>query len=735
MSFSQLCRPKSRVLSPERKKEIATQLNNCGFQLPPTPGAKVDVPGVGINLTKRECYELAITMDPTLAEAYYNLGTILHAGECATLGALMLDEGECFRRAVELDETMAPAWFNLGVSLKASNNANTKSIFDLPASLQGENHQQYFFTKTNPETGIEYPIVLINGEEFEKRDCYVKALDIDPDLPYAWFNLGIALGAADCVCVREDSYSDLECFVRALNLDDTIGTAWAMTGRRLLNIESSDEAFSSHQRSSMMAANTTANADGNIQQENENDESQQQQKKPTIDVKGTLYTAHQCFVKSLCLDPKNSSVWFLAGVSLQDDSSFFEVLGKMYDKQTAFEMSLDLFQYRSVVWYELGATLQRKKSSATSSSPTNRVYYGFVKGQKVTPISCFKMSLELDEFQAPAWFNIGVLLGEKETIVIDEEELTEQNCFEKCLSIDSSISLGWFNLGACLNQAATMSNNNKNKTEGFVANQAASSQQLAAAEPEPQTQQQESRLNNAPNREGSPKATVAEEQFSKAGCFVQSIAHNPRHRASWFHLGKCLDDKAVATTAEKVTAQKSSASTNASFENNEITPQFLFTRSSSAVVGNIADPRTSSSNSNGNSNYEDDEEQQQIGEVADEDLEREFAVAEAIELLKSRSSSNYNSTNDPVAAESSSWAAGNKSSSSNSNNLMFVQLSSGSVVDAKACYEKCIELDGSDINAWKRLARSMNKGEHVLIKGKEVSRDDCMKKIVSLSGK
>ena len=102
MSFSQLCRPKSRILSPERKKEIATQLNNEGFNC--KNGDRVSIPGVGLNLTKRECYELAVSMDPTLAEAFYNLGNAYYVTDDAcTHGPGSLSEGCVAGETIECD--------------------------------------------------------------------------------------------------------------------------------------------------------------------------------------------------------------------------------------------------------------------------------------------------------------------------------------------------------------------------------------------------------------------------------------------------------------------------------------------------------------------------------------------------------------------------------------------------------------------------------------------------------
>jgi len=76
----------------------------------------------------------------------------------------------------------------------------------------------------------------------------------------------------------------------------------------------------------------------------------------------------------------------------------------------------------------------------------------------------------------------------------------------------------------------------------------------------------------------------------------------------------------------------------------------------------------------------------------------------------------------------------------------FVQLINGDCVDSKTCYEKCLELDQKDLSAWKRLARRMStttktrersedeeEEETAVVRGKTLTKDDCIKMVVSLS--
>jgi tetratricopeptide (TPR) repeat protein len=629
MSFSQLCRPKSRILSPERKKEIATQLNNEGFNC--KNGDRVSIPGVGLNLTKRECYELAVSMDPTLAEAFYNLGTLLKSGEQAQLGALMLSERECFRRACELDSCLAPAWFNLGVSLRLPNNSQQQQ----QQQQQNEEEAKFFSLRRDDFTGELIPHVLVGDVQFSKRECYTRALEIDKTLAYAWFNLGIALGANDIALIgdlnqdkekqgkhriwnavkgfleveEEDlehsSFSDMDCFISCLNLDSSIPAAWAMAGRRLSNVESSDEAFCGKNiKLSNVSGNEDEGANSSSSSSQDLDESQtkQQQQKPTIQVKDKFFNAHECFVESLKLDPQASAVWFLAGSTLETDQAVFAVGENIYDKQGAFEQSLEKFEFRSVVWYELGATLIRKKrarerknnNNNNNSTSSSVVSYAFVKGKKCTPLNCFVKCLELDDYNAKAWFNLGVLLDQNVvSIEVEGQVCTEQICFEKCLSLDPTIGLAWFNLASTLKASSSKDENKKNKIQNTC--------------------------------------RVGEEEYSQGECFVLCLSQHPRHRASWFHLGRWLEEE---------------------------------------------------------------QQQQQGEEEQDQDQERK------------------------------------------------IQLVDGEFVNAKNCYEKCLELDLKDLSAWKRLTKILmtnrkikdkNVEDSVTIRGKSFSQDDCMKMILSLS--
>ena len=108
-----------------------------------------------------------------------------------------------------------------------------------------------------------------------------------------------------------------------------------------MNIECSDEVFRGKNVKLSEAAVSTSSG------EKENDKKSSSSSKPSVLVLGKKYDALGCFVKSLELDEMNSSVWFLAGISIEDDDDegIFEVHHRKYGKQSSFEKSLDIFDF------------------------------------------------------------------------------------------------------------------------------------------------------------------------------------------------------------------------------------------------------------------------------------------------------------------------------------------------------------------------------------------------------
>jgi len=55
----------------------------------------------------------------------------------------------------------------------------------------------------------------VGGQQYSEKDCYVKALELDPKSAIVWNNLGIVGGGTFGGLL----YSTKDCYVKALELD------------------------------------------------------------------------------------------------------------------------------------------------------------------------------------------------------------------------------------------------------------------------------------------------------------------------------------------------------------------------------------------------------------------------------------------------------------------------------------------------------------------------------------
>ena len=58
--------------------------------------------------------------------------------------------------------------------------------------------------------------VTVGGDAFTKRDCYLKALELNPNNKLLWNSLGVIIGAGEKVDVAGQSYTMQDCFRKAL---------------------------------------------------------------------------------------------------------------------------------------------------------------------------------------------------------------------------------------------------------------------------------------------------------------------------------------------------------------------------------------------------------------------------------------------------------------------------------------------------------------------------------------
>jgi tetratricopeptide (TPR) repeat protein len=92
-------------------------------------------------------------------------------------------------------------------------------------------------------------------------------------------------------------------------------------------------------------------------------------------------------------------------------------------------------------WTLLGKLLGEAHSTAT------------VRGTPVTRRECFYRALMCDPSQGVLWYNVGTSLeGDDRVTIGTEQNLTKKDCFLRALERDDSLAEAWNNLGLCLSE-------------------------------------------------------------------------------------------------------------------------------------------------------------------------------------------------------------------------------------------------------------------------------------------
>ena len=62
-------------------------------------------------------------------------------------------------------------------------------------------------------------VVTINGIAYTQKDCYTKALEIDPQYAHSFYNLGVLLAVDETVTINGTDYTKKDCFIKATEMD------------------------------------------------------------------------------------------------------------------------------------------------------------------------------------------------------------------------------------------------------------------------------------------------------------------------------------------------------------------------------------------------------------------------------------------------------------------------------------------------------------------------------------
>ena len=132
--------------------------------------------------------------------------TMLGVAGGGTVGGVQYSGKQCFEKAVGLNDKSPAAWTHLGVE-----EGGTPRLGRLPDVQDGE---VMMTLSQEEETDVQEKVLLSTADHCSQRQCFEKALELDPNYLYAWTYLGVSGGGA----VGGVTYSKKQCHEKAAEL-------------------------------------------------------------------------------------------------------------------------------------------------------------------------------------------------------------------------------------------------------------------------------------------------------------------------------------------------------------------------------------------------------------------------------------------------------------------------------------------------------------------------------------
>ena len=267
---------------------------------------------------------------------------------------------------------------------------------------------------------VPHETVTVCGRSYNQRECYIKAVELDPSLSSIWCALGRGLfepvrdahtyqNMSVSVIIGGISFTAKECYIRSLELDPLQGTmSWCNLGFILGN------------EPEVGGASCTSSSS-------------------IIVVNGSSYNARQCLLKAVQTDPLNSTAWYHFGNDLCKHKQTAFINGKSYTGKECYRHALDVDPQHKVTLHSMATSMQQLASSlANFASPNFN-----------------NTTLTSDPIKSDTWLRLGKELTGCEHVVVYGGRHFKKECFVNATLMDPTRLDVWWALAKCLSPNET----------------------------------------------------------------------------------------------------------------------------------------------------------------------------------------------------------------------------------------------------------------------------------------
>ena len=394
---------------------------------------------------------------------YYRLALTLKKGESIQLkNRDSFNRQELLEKSVKLDSTFAPSYYYLGDDLE-DNNTNEKEKFChfqmcIEKNKKGlitkaERAYAYFYLAVHyPEDGV-----LLNNEQKLQKDLFLESIKSNPEFPDVYYELACTLLVDGEIELLENKIrmNRSELFLKCIHL------------HRELELEKKAEKEKLSNAYCQLGAHLKETGQSSIKLKNRNE-----------------MNVIQLFQKSIELDRSNNLAWQYLGDTLPDgDTITFENVGVKTKEDILLEsISLNRDSPNAKTYFDLGKTIAKeitlhdgdtfdKKNLFLKCLSLDENYFpafpclaAFLSPEEVLEDLggltkrvlyveylnwCDKDNADAADV-ADAFYNLGIILKDDESIGIKDEELTKEGLFKKSIAFNENNTHAYHALGEIL---------------------------------------------------------------------------------------------------------------------------------------------------------------------------------------------------------------------------------------------------------------------------------------------
>jgi hypothetical protein len=273
----------------------------------------------GVGVSRRQCFEHALRIDPTSARAWKGMGHCLWPGEAIDVDGEAWGRSSCYAQALELRPLDAELWFLLGNALAVTEAVLIRGKTCSPQDCYKESLRQdplrsMAWNNLGATLDSGTGMADIGGRCWTKRMCYVEALRLSASNVLAWSNLATSLGRAEHAQLSGgQTVSKRDCCLGALEHDSSSSAAWNKLGATLGPSE-------------------------------------------VIALHGRRWSRIECYIQALSISPRLAAAWTNLGACLSPAAAA-HVNGCVYNRQQCFLEALRHCPCYSSAWDQLGWTI------------------------------------------------------------------------------------------------------------------------------------------------------------------------------------------------------------------------------------------------------------------------------------------------------------------------------------------------------------------------------------------